>query len=273
MADLMDVQDALKTLVNGALYPAGPAAVSAAGMPVTIDIGMPAQAQLDTDLAAQRCHVAIFSLENERNTTRFSKTWRTLKRADITVKAEVAGLTISLSGSTATAHNIMVIADNTARSVAIKPGGRLVDAVAALAAQFPGAAASGASLTLPAPTRRVIARVGGFDTVSRDLCHIEKDFAVTILAANQDQKRALARLLMPRLVDTRFLVMPDGSRPKMLYRRSLDSDGAQNGAPSRRDIVMTVEYAITQLAEAAQVLSVTETLSPGAGPVAASKVF
>lgn len=264
MADLMDVQDALKRVVTEVLYPAGPAQASVTGRTVVIETLQPLQAQLEADLATGCSHVFISSLENERKTTRFVDHWRTLKHADITVKATVSGRSVTLSGSTQTAHNLLLLADGVAKSVAVPAGSRLESCAAALAAQFPASTVSGTTLTFPPATRQLLARVGGFDTVIRELCRIEKEFVVSILADSPESKRALANLLMPVLVDTRVLTgMPDGSVPRMVYRRSLDSDIRQDHPLYRRDIVLTIEYAVTRQAQFAQVLSINESLFVG----------
>lgn len=74
MADLADVENALKALILGVIYPNGPSQPSIVNKQVTIGRGWPIAADIDTAMAAGNVIVSIFSPPGmERNTTRYPR--------------------------------------------------------------------------------------------------------------------------------------------------------------------------------------------------------
>lgn len=74
MADLADVENAIKALVIGIVYPNGNSSPSIVNEQVTIGRGWPLAKDIDTALAAGSVIVSIFSPPGmERNTTRYPR--------------------------------------------------------------------------------------------------------------------------------------------------------------------------------------------------------
>ncbi|PXX42217.1 hypothetical protein [Aquitalea magnusonii] len=269
MADVTDVLNALAGLAAGIVYPNGTAAPSISGTPVKIYPGWPVPNVLEADLAQQRAHISVFAHETERNTTRFMRRWNTVTPASVTLAAAVTGNAVALSGTVSVPQNVMLLVNGKPYAYAVQPADTLNSIAAALAtllhSNYPAATSTGSILTIPT-AYSVIARVGGFATVQQEIGRIEKRFQLTIWADDPGRRSGLAQAIVPALMDTAWLQMPDGTAARLIYRGGHDSDEKQKSRLYKRDIFVTVEYAVTKQAQAAQVLAGIENITPsGAG--------
>ena len=84
MADLIDVENALVTLIAATVYPngTGQPSIVPGGAGVAIYPGWPLPADLDADMAALgagtggKLHISVYPRPEEHNVTRFQKDWQ-----------------------------------------------------------------------------------------------------------------------------------------------------------------------------------------------------
>src|SRR5579864_7262970 len=110
MADLADVETAIKAAVVAIVYPNGSSNPSIIGHQVTIGRGWPLAADIDTALAAGNCIVSIFSPPNtERNTTRYPRDDGIVTSPNITLTAVVNGNRVTIGGTVALPQTVIVL--------------------------------------------------------------------------------------------------------------------------------------------------------------------
>lgn len=271
MADLADVQDGLATLLSGALYPngvSGPTAVSASGMIVSIYSGWPAEAGLDADLLAGNAHITVFCRPESRNTTRY----QTIQQ-DFT--ATTPALTLTINGRTVTVGGTVAAGVNTAVIVGVKgytyqtvSNDTLNSIAAALAAlinvDLPGTSATGAVITLPATGPAITAaRVGGSGSQLTEVGRVEQVFQITVWANTPANRKAIASLIVPALMNSRFMTLADTTAARLILKSQRDDDVPQKELLYRRDIMVTVEYVETVTNTATTVVDIIENIAVG----------
>ena len=85
MADISDVEAALCSLVERAVYPNGITQPSVSDALVKIYRGWPTNRALNADLAAGTQTVTVFSKENStKDTSRYRRVWRTISETSPT---------------------------------------------------------------------------------------------------------------------------------------------------------------------------------------------
>lgn len=267
MADLSDVSDSLVTLLANAIYPNGTGQASAAGVPVRIYAGWPQAAQLDADLLIGDGHVSVFNRES-RNTTRYQ-----LQQADFTVTAPaltltINGRTITVGGTVAAAVNTAVIVGVNAFTYQTVANDTLTTIAAALASSinltYPGATSSGAVITLPntgPPTNA--ARVGGSGSQIIEVGRVEQVFQITVWANSPANRKAIASLIPPAIMQNHFLSLADTSSARLIMKSQRDDDVPQKELLYRRDIFVTVEYVETATVSATTVVDIAENIAVG----------
>lgn len=287
MADIADVGDALVNLIDNTLYPAGPDGDGAYALDVAIYRGWPDPAALDADLATTpdsttpaRLHVSVWPLAMERDTTRYPMEWQENARPVATYSAAILGNTITISGAPPDpyiVHNVGAGIGGHRHALVYTAvdgdtAGDIATALAALIAPVaPGTAALGADIIVPQPYIVQFARVGVIGDIIREVARSEKGFQVTIWANNDANRQALARVLEPVLAAAIRLDMPDGSSAHLTRRGSSDIDGAERQGAYRRDLVYSIEYALTQSATAPEIIAVeTEVKDPTGAVIAES---
>jgi hypothetical protein len=99
MADQSDVENALVSLVSGALYPNGTDAASVPGPDCRIYRGWPNSAALDKDLAAGKINTTVFPGSGAGHlTTRYAEQW-VAPRAEPSLTAVVTGTSVTFGGT------------------------------------------------------------------------------------------------------------------------------------------------------------------------------
>ena len=264
MADATDVENALVSLIAATLYPNGTGQPSAAGgVPCMVYAGWPVPAQLDADLAAGKVHVSVFPRAEERNTTRFSQDLQTLSTNTATLTLTISGQTITVGGSVPPAnnpHNVVVLANGKPYVYAVQTGDTRNSIAAALraliVADIAGTSVAGAVVTLPGSARIGAVRVGVTGTAISEVRRVERHFQVTIWADTPVHRDAVAKPVDLALATTKFLEMPDGFAARLIYRNSPISDSLQKTRLFRRDLIYSVEYALTQTETETQITQV-----------------
>src|SRR5690242_5324466 len=104
MADLSDVESALVAQIAVALFPSaylpGAYTTSNAGLTCKLYRGWPEQTNLQTDLAAGKAHVSIYSDPcASRITTRYERQWQQTIAGVPTLTASVSGADVTFGGT------------------------------------------------------------------------------------------------------------------------------------------------------------------------------
>ena len=254
MADIIDVQNELVAVSAQALYPLGTAQPSAAaGVPVRIYPGWPISGALDEDLGAGTCHVSVFPLQLERNTSRFPKDWIDQAVSPTTLTLTVSGLTVTVGGAVSTPQNVMLSVGGQDYAYAVQATDTLTSIATALATLVPGASNSGPIITLASSSNMKAARVGAGGTVIRELRRQERVIKMTVWADSPAHRDAIAQIVDSAMAAIQFITLPDGFAARVIYRGSPVWDNQQKANLYRRDLDYMVEYATTQTAAATQI--------------------
>jgi hypothetical protein len=253
VADLTDIQDALATLIESAVYPNGTTAASVINADVAIFPGWPSPEELDADLAAGKANVSIYSQPGvERNTSRFPREYQQQSAVVHTLTALVTNNIVGIGGanaSNAPAQWVTVAIGDVGQekfySYGVTPGQALAaiaTGLAALIAADVPASAAGPVITI-ATGKPVAARVGSTAPFWRELRRQQRGFQITLWCASPAQRTQLAKAIDPVLAATDRLALADGSGAHMVYASSHESDEAQKSAIFRRDIFYQIEFA------------------------------
>ncbi|MDW3683105.1 hypothetical protein RA280_15370 [Cupriavidus sp. CV2] len=268
MADLSDVSDALVTLIANTLYPNGTGQPPAPGVPCRVYAGWPTPAQLDADLAAGTAHVSVFNRPEARNTTRYQSLPQDLAVTLPTLTLTISGRTITVGGTVAAGVNTAVIVGTkgyTYQTTGADTLNSIASTLAALInADFPGTTASGAVITLPAAGPAIAAaRVGGSGQQVTEVGRVEQVFQVTVWANTPANRKAIASLITPMLMNTRFMTLADNTAARLILKSQRDDDVPQRELLYRRDIMATVEYVETVTTTSTAVVDVVQNTAVG----------
>lgn len=272
MADIIDVQNALATIIAAALYPNGTGQASVTNSPIVVYPGWPESATLDTDLAAGKCHVTIFPKNEERNTTRYSNAQQATVAAAPTLTASVVAQTITIGGTVTTPQNIALIINGAPYVYPVLANDTPTTIAAALAAlvavNIAGTTSSGPVITIGTTGRIQAARVNSNATVAAEIRRQERVFMITVWADTPTHRDTVGAALDVALAQTEFLSMPDGFGARLIYKNSPVNDGLQKEHLYRRDINYSVEYATTVSSTATPVIVEQTNITGGIDPTA-----
>lgn len=269
MADLSDVSAALRAMIVNALYPpalypGGQTGVSIAGMIVEVQSGWPDPDSLKTQIAAKNGQVTVYPQQAERNTTRYPQTWaQSAPVQPHTITLTAAGYTVTVGGAQPApfySQNLAVFVNGKPYLYSTLSGDTLstiATALAALiAADIPGTSAAGAIITVPAPARIGVVRVGTTAQVSQELKRQERDFSLIVWAASTAARDRIASYIDVVIPQNKFLSLEDGSQARLIYKGSPYSDFDQKQGIFRRDFSVSVEYATIATANAPQAIAI-----------------
>ena len=249
MADLVDVENALVALISQTLYPNGTAQPSVTGTPAIVYAGWPTASRLDADLlalasnqAGGKIHVTVFPTKTERNTTRYMRTWQDVSAPVQTLTLAISGQQVTVGGVVSTPQNVMLMVGHQPFVYAVQPADTLTSIATALAALVAGAANVGPVITLPVGASLTAARVGASGTAIKEIRRQEKVYQITVWADKPDNRAAAAQVIDPVLADTPFLIFPDTTAGRLIYRSSCDDDMVSKAVLYRRDLLYSVEY-------------------------------
>lgn len=261
MADISDVENVLVSIVAGILYPTGTGNPSAITAPCNTYRGWPQSDQLDSDLADGKVNVSIFPTNVSSDKTRYLQQdyVTNLPAATFTARVSVSASTVTIAGTVATPQNIAVIAGGVGVSYAVQPADTTTSIATGLAVLLTAAGvpalSSGPIVTVSGlPSSQIIARVGTLATTITELSRESRDVMITLWCPTPDLRDAAAKIIIPALVQTTFLSLPDGSAGRIKYRRSSTVDGLQKSVLYRRDIVYSIEFGTTIPGTAPQIL-------------------
>lgn len=254
MADLSDVENKLVEILSGILYPAGiPGGVNppspVAACPVICYPGWPQSATLDADLAIGKAHVSVFTLDAERNTTRYPKDWQTVTDAAPTVTAIIGAQAITIGGTVTIPQNVAIEINGLCFVYGVQAGNTLTAIAAALAAliavSVPGTTNTGPVINVPVAGRISAARVGAQGVGIMETRRQERLFQITVWASTPDLRTAVSKPIDAALSNIERFTLVDQTSARLIYKGSPVTDKGQIQGVYRRDFLYTVEYATT----------------------------
>lgn len=268
MADISDVYDSLSSLIAGVIYPNGTGQPPVNGIQTRVYGGWPVKDQLDKDLRAGNAHVTVFGRPESRNTTRYMTVPLDIAVTPPALTLTINGRTVTVGGTVATGVNTAVIVGTSGFVYRTVAGDTLNSIAAALAAlinaTYPGTSATGAVITLPATSPAInAARVGGSGSQVTEVGRVEQVFQITIWTNTPANRKSIGSLIVPQLMNSRFLTLTDGSAARMIVQGQRDDDMPQKELLYRRDIMAKIEYAETITNTSTQVVDVVENIAVG----------
>jgi hypothetical protein len=273
VADLHDIENVLVTTITQFIYPDGTGQPSIANAACKIARGWPVPAQLDSDLAAGKINITVYTLPNEQKTTRYPQDWKTLNIPVSKLNIAVSETTITLSGTPSSPLNVAALVNGKSYVYPVQPGdslGSISTALAALINADTPASSSGPVIMIPA-AYRLKARVGVIGTVIRELKRQKRGFQIICWCPSPSSRDVVAPAIDAGLAAIDYLSLPDGTAGRLLYERSPVVDRSEREGLYRRDLFYSVEYGTTQTQDAAQivveVINISGGTHPGVAPI------
>ncbi len=274
MADIEDVSATLASTIAGLINTNG------APVPVTVAPGWPLANDLNALIIEGKAHVSVYPQPGvTSNVTRFRKEWKEVSRVPLTLTATINDpFTITFGGSVTLPANIAVrflnndyvyscVDGDTPASVAAGLAALINDSFglsfgAGMVMAFPLASpasiistAAGAVLTIARGDPNMRVAIVGEGLMIRETARERQGFQITIWAPSQAIRVALSKAFEAALLSYDRLALPDGTDGILTYQRSMVSDNSELEGLYRRDIIVMVEYGITETAPAWTVVS------------------
>lgn len=245
MADLSDVEQAVADTVVSILYPAGSSQSSVVGALCRVYRGWPNSATLNADLSVGAVNVTVVSdNDSGRTTTRYLPEWQ-ITSSQPGVAASAIGQTITISGSPAIGDVIGALIDGAAYAYRIQAGDT-PDLVASnlnqlIQANLP-AVVQMSTITI-AGSGSIVVRVVCDNAASFESRRQEKDLRIICWCPTPVIRDAVVAVIDSALDQASFLLLPDDSSARIVYKNTASYDQAQNALLYRRDLIYTAEYA------------------------------
>ena len=244
MADISDVEQALANTVTSILYPAGAAESSILGVFCRVYRGWPNSATLNGDLSTGTVNVTVVSdNESGRATTRYLPEWQTIPSLP-GAAARSAGETITIFGSPSVGDVVGVLVDGAAYAYRVLAGDNPSLIAANLNHLIQGnrpAAVQGSTISVPG-ANSIVVRIVHDNSTSFESRRQEKDVRIICWCPAPPIRDLVAAALDTALSGMSFLVLPDGTSGRIVYRNTAGYDQSQNALLYRRDLLYTVEY-------------------------------
>lgn len=292
MADISEVCSTLVGLIGALIYPNGTAAPSiiAGTAGIKVYVGFPVPAQIDLDIANKvnglplpYCHVGVFPLPAERNTTRYLQKWSKASIQTPTLTLTAAGQTATVAGTIPPAsnpHNMAVFANGIPYVYAVQPADTLATIATALATLInvgvPGTTSAGLVITLPNTATLGAVRVGVTGTSTLEVARQEKQIQISVFADSPLHRTQIAKAIDPILKAMTFIALPDLTKGRIRYFGNREFDTAQKQAIYQRMLIFTVEYGTIETQTFEQIVAVEVNISAavdGVSPVPVATEF
>jgi hypothetical protein len=246
MSDIFDVQTALATLAQQAIYPNGLSNPSVANCNVKIFPGWPIPNSLDADLTAQNAQVSIYSTEIARATTRFDTKWQTTVFNTPTITLSINQTTITINGTISTPQTCVIVTNGmNVYAYSIQSNDTLNSIASNIATIIPHAIAAGNTLTI-SYIKKLSATVSTTGISAREVAREKRLFKVTAWCPNPIARMQIGESIAETYGSTYRLGMPDGYYGNLSYASSHEIDELERVKCYRRDIDCFFEYALTQ---------------------------
>ena len=248
MAELSDVETALTTLLEGALYPLGTEAPSILGVLTRVYRGWPNPATLNTDLAAGTVNITIFpDPRPQRNTTRYIDRPQPAALVSPTLTVTVSGPAATFGGTAVLGQVAGLLIDNAAFAHRTQSGDTPEGVAATLAAYIRTiriAQANGASIAIPG-AGSVIGRVVADQFAQAETRRQIQSLRLTCWCPTPALRDRASAAIDLALSQQYFLSLPDGTFARLRGGGTLVFDQSQNANLYRRDLLIEAEYATT----------------------------
>lgn len=245
MADISDVEQAVADTVTALLYPAGSSQSSIVGALCRVYRGWPNSATLNADLNTDVVNITIVAdNDSGRTTTRYLPQWQTTLSQPGTI-ASVDGRTLTVSGTPVVGDVVGAIIDGATFAYRIQTDDT-AGLVAANLTQLIQVTRIGnlwgTSITIPG-AGSMVARVVHDSAASSESRRQEKDLRITCWCPSPSVRDTIAATIDAAIDQLSFILLPDTSQVRIVYRNTVNYDQAQNALLYRRDLIYTVEYA------------------------------
>ena len=249
MADQVDVEVALASLVANALYPNGTAAPSVTGAMYRVYRGYPASPVLDADIVTGVTHVSVTPAGGEvKNVTRYPRIWQEVEPVPATLSVTVNGFAAAFTGVCAVGQLTGILVNGAAFPYAVQLTDSPATVASNLAAQLRSAGLivnyAGGTVSAPAAMTfdaRVVAGAGALQEIRRQV----QDFRISMWCPDPEVRDEVAPIIDLALADLKFLPLADGSYGRMRFAGVSTGDGGADANLYRRDLVYAIEYPAT----------------------------
>ncbi len=252
MADLADVEQAIVSLIEQAVYPQGTGLPSVANTNCLIYRGWPISQNLDKDLAAGNINISVYPQDVEQKTTRYPQDYQTLTIPTPALKLTVLGNTITVGGTPGSPLNLAVKVNGTGYLYAVQPGDTATSIATALAA-LTGGSNTGPVITI-AGAYAITTAVGVVATAIREIKRQKRNFMISFWCPTPQARDAVVPPVDVALSKLNFIALPDGSTGRIVYVKTCVVDRAEKQGLFRRDLWYSVEYPTTDSIPAAQIV-------------------
>ena len=245
MADISDVEDAIANVLTDILYPEGSSQASIVGALCRVYRGWPNAGTLNSDLSAGVVNVTVVSdNDSGRTTTRYLPEWQTVTAIPGAI-VTASGQTITIAGNPAVGDVVGILVDGSAYSYRAQESDSVFSIASNLALAIQAnrpALAQGFTVVVPG-AGSIVARAVTDQAASFESRRQEKDVRIVCWCPAppvRDTVTAAIDLAINRLP---FLVLPDNTSARIVYRNTASYDQAQNALLYRRDLIYLTEYA------------------------------
>lgn len=247
MADIYDVETALTSLAQTAVYPNGTSEPSVANCDVRIYPGWPIPDTLDADLTARKVHVSIFPTNIARVSTRFDTRWYTtnINVPTITLMVNNTANTVTLNGTITVLQSCMIIVNGIGYSYGIQSTDTLNSIATQLANIIPNTSAFGNVITISGAFS-IVGRISFAGTSVREVAREKRMMIVTVWAPTPLIRAQIGGAIIPLFAATYRVALPDGFYGQLKYSGSREVDILEKVKCYRRDIHFEFEFATTQ---------------------------
>lgn len=253
MADLEEVTAALASTITDVIN------ANAAPAPTSVICGWPLPDDLDAASKAGKVIVAVYPQPGvTSNVTRFQ--WDTVTQTPpvITTTAVLDNGIITFGGTITLPFNISIFAGGASYSYAAQIGDTLATIIIKLSYLlqniFP-ITISSTTITFANPPADLAVYLGGEGKLIRENAREKQAFQITVWAPTQPLRMATVKAFEPGLFALNSVTLPDQTAGMLFSMRSFNTDAGQVDNFYRRDIIVTVEYGITEIIPAWSVVA------------------
>lgn len=245
MADLEDVTAALASAITGIINTNG------APAPISVVQGWPLPDDLDTASKAGKVIISVYPQPGATsNVTRFQ--WDAVQQtpAVITTTVTLLNGVITFGGTITLPLNVSIFAACQSYSYSVQPGDTVATIIIQLSylIQYTFAiTTSTTTITFANPPIDLAVYLGGEGTLIRENAREKQAFQITVWAPTGALRMATVKAFEPGLFALNSVTFPDGTAGMLFSMRSFNTDAGQVDNFYRRDIIVTVEYGITEI--------------------------
>lgn len=244
MATILEIQNALGSLIQTAVYPNGTNNPSIANCQVNIVSGWPIKNRLDADLLAGNAQVSIYQVPGlERQAPWLARVWRDVAINPATITLTVSGSTVTVGGTISTPQSCMIVVNDIGYPYAIQSIDTLNTIAENIAAILPSATSLANVITI-SDAYKIEARISTSGTAVLPLKRQEMGFMLSIWSPNFTIRDVLGSAIDAACTYAQRIQLPD-QLANLNYKKQSDTDMLEKSILYRRDLFYTVTYETT----------------------------